>query len=261
MNGENNDYLSELLLQQNGNKVSGVYNYFFKDQHISNLVKGAYYPESRLLVLNSLPLLNYSAKNMDNADCSMVGSFTLKVSKVNSTLIGAFTPTNQYRFTCPDIIIKFTKSDAEGIMTKIVKKPLILEEGPPIVSQPRILEKKEPVVDLNKRIFKAKEIEVFSDSIFVSLYDNSEIDFDTVSLFYNKKLVAYKQMLSDKPLNFRFRIDSLEEISMFAENLGKLPPNTAMMVVYDGGTRHEIPITSDYVVNGTVRFRRVKQKN
>ncbi len=201
----------------------------------------------------------------------MVGAFTLKVSKVDATLSGAFTPTNVHRFSCPDIIVKFTKSNAEGILTKIEKKPLMLEGDNDPVTAPVVAKtevkpeiKKEviqdPVADLKKRRFTIREIPVYADSISVSLYDNSEIDYDTVSLFYNKKLIAYKQMLSDKPIKFRLAVDSLEEISMFAENLGKLPPNTALLLVYDGDIRHEIHITSDYVVNGTVRFRRVRRE-
>jgi hypothetical protein len=269
-NGESNDYLSELLLQQNGNKVSGLYNYFFKDHHISSQITGTYNPSSRTLVIHLLPVLNYSAKGLNNADCAMVGAFTLKISKVNSTLTGAFTPTNQHRFSCPDILVKFTKSDAEGIMGKIEKKPLILEGEDPqepvlvkrnVVQEPASIKKeavKEPVDDLVKRRFTSREINIYSDSISVSLYDNSEIDNDTISLFYNRKLIAHKQMLSDKPIKFRLAVDSLEEISMFAENLGRLPPNTALLLVYDGDIRHEVHITSDYVVNGTVRFRRIK---
>lgn len=259
MNGENNSYLSELLLQQNGSKVSGLFNYFFKDHHISSQITGTYNHSARLLVLHLLPVLNYSAKNVQGADCSMVGAFTLKVSKIDATLAGAFTPTNQHRFTCPDILVKFKKSATEEIITKLEKKPLILEEEPaPIVLKK--VEKDEPVIDLYKRKFETKEIEIYSDSISVSLYDNSEIDFDTVSLFYNKKLIAYKKMLSDKPIKFTLAVDSLEEISMFAENLGKLPPNTALLLVYDGDRRHEISISSDYVKNGTIRFRKVKPK-
>jgi len=271
-NDETNDYLSELLLQQTGNKVSGLYNYFFKDIHISCNIKGTYNPTSRLLIIHMLPVLNYSSKGINNADCEMVGAFTLKVSKIDATLTGAFMPTNVHRFSCPDILVKFTKSNAEGIMEKIEKKALVLEGDPqplPIVAntkqpdarpQQKPVVKIEPIDDLFKRRFSFKEIPVVSDSILVSLYDNSEIDFDTVSLFWNKKLIAYKQLLTDKPINFRLPVDSLEEISMFAENLGKLPPNTALLIVYDGETRHEIPITSDYVINGTVRFRKVKKE-
>lgn len=269
---ESNDYLSELLLQQTGNKITGLYNYFFKDIHISCNIKGTYNPSSRLLIIHMLPVLNYSSKGINNADCEMVGAFTLKVSKIDATLSGAFMPTNVHRFSCPDILVKFTKSDAEGIMGKIVKKPLMLEGEPepvPVAAITQTIEpapqqkpivKIEPVDDLNKRRFTVKEIPVISDSILVSLYDNSEIDFDTVSLFWNKKLIAYRQMLTDKPINFKLPVDSLEEISMFAENLGTLPPNTALLIVYDGETRHEIPITSDFVVNGTVRFRKVKKE-
>jgi hypothetical protein len=260
--GESNDYLSELLLQQNGSKVSGLYNYFFKDHYVSSQITGTYNATTRTLVIHLLPVLNYSAKSLQSADCAMVGAFTLKVSKIDATLSGAFTPTNQHKFSCPDILVNFKKSNAEGIMTKIEKKPLILEGEPDPEPAPPIVkfEKKEPTEDLNKRRFVSREIDIYSDSISVSLYDNSEIDNDTVSLFYNKKLIGYKQMLSDKPIKYRLAVKDLEEISMFAENLGTLPPNTALLLVYDGEIRHEIHITSDYVVNGTVKFRKVKPK-
>jgi hypothetical protein len=46
---------------------------------------------------------------------------------------------------------------------------------------------------------------------------------------------------------------------MFAENLGRIPPNTALMIIHDGIQRHEIFLTSTLNSNGTVRIRRKKQ--
>jgi hypothetical protein len=45
---------------------------------------------------------------------------------------------------------------------------------------------------------------------------------------------------------------------MFAENLGKYPPNTALMVVNDGENRFEVFLSSDFSGNATVRFKRKK---
>jgi hypothetical protein len=42
---------------------------------------------------------------------------------------------------------------------------------------------------------------------------------------------------------------------MYAENLGSIPPNTALMVVTVGDKRYEVNITSTEQTNGTVRFR------
>ena len=50
----------------------------------------------------------------------------------------------------------------------------------------------------------------------------------------------------------------VNEVTMFAENLGKYPPNTALMVVYDGEKRHEIYLSSSLTQNASVRVRRKK---
>jgi type IV secretory pathway VirB9-like protein len=42
---------------------------------------------------------------------------------------------------------------------------------------------------------------------------------------------------------------------MYADNLGSIPPNTALMVVTVAGKRYEVNITSTEQTSGTVRFR------
>ena len=41
---------------------------------------------------------------------------------------------------------------------------------------------------------------------------------------------------------------------MYADNLGSIPPNTALMVVTDGGNRYEVRISSDLQKSGLIRF-------
>ena len=54
--------------------------------------------------------------------------------------------------------------------------------------------------------------------------------------------------------------DSLpfNEISMFAENVGLIPPNTAVLILYDGETRYEIQMSSDFDKTATIRLKRKK---
>jgi hypothetical protein len=42
---------------------------------------------------------------------------------------------------------------------------------------------------------------------------------------------------------------------MVAENFGRIPPNTSLMVVQDGDNRHQVSITSTEQKNAMVRFR------
>jgi hypothetical protein len=104
-----------------------------------------------------------------------------------------------------------------------------------------------------------KKIEIENKNIKVDLYDNGDIDGDSVSLFYNGKLLLSNKRLTDKAISFNLSIDdNLEtnDLIMFAENLGTFPPNTALMVVTDGKNRYEIRITSDLEKSGKVQFIR-----
>ena len=103
---------------------------------------------------------------------------------------------------------------------------------------------------------------VNSDSLRIDIYDNGEIDGDRISLFYNKQLILNNQMLTHKSIELAIALDTtkeINEISMFAENLGLIPPNTALMVIHDGETRYDVGLTSTLEANSTVRIKRKKR--
>lgn len=102
-----------------------------------------------------------------------------------------------------------------------------------------------------------KTIPITSETFTVDFYDNGEIDGDSISVFFNGKLVLSHKMLSYKPITLKLSADpdrEVNELVMYAENLGEIPPNTALMVVHDGDNRYEARITSDTEKNGTIRF-------
>ena len=103
-----------------------------------------------------------------------------------------------------------------------------------------------------------KEITVDHDSISVTLYDNGIIDGDSITLIYNDKILTTHQLLTEKPLTFFIKIapgNSRNELVMYAENLGSIPPNTALMIIYDGTKRYELNINSTKNSNGSVSFK------
>lgn len=102
-----------------------------------------------------------------------------------------------------------------------------------------------------------KTIDIENETFKVDLYDNGEIDGDSISLFFNGKLLLAHKRLSDKALTLTLNIDNdrdMNELIMYADNLGSIPPNTALMVVTDGGKRYEVRISSDLEKSGTIRF-------
>ena len=102
-----------------------------------------------------------------------------------------------------------------------------------------------------------KTIEISNATFKVDLYDNGDIDGDSVSLFYNGKLVLSRKRLTDRPISLTLEVNNgkaINELTMYAENLGVIPPNTALMVVMDGEKRYEVRIASDLKKSGSIRF-------
>jgi hypothetical protein len=100
-------------------------------------------------------------------------------------------------------------------------------------------------------------IEIQHETFTVDLYDNGEIDGDIVSVFYNDQVLVSRQKLSTQPISLKLEISDsrkINELTMYAENLGDIPPNTALMVVTDGNKRYEARIASDLKKSGTIRF-------
>lgn len=101
---------------------------------------------------------------------------------------------------------------------------------------------------LRQRTNKLVErFEAPAGEIQLDLYDNGEIDGDTVSVYHNNRLLASQQRLSQKPVSFRIRVDKEQphhELIMVANNLGSIPPNTSLMMITAGGKRHQVYISS-----------------
>jgi len=113
-----------------------------------------------------------------------------------------------------------------------------------------------------RKTVKKQEIEIENDSVRVSFYDNGEIDGDSITIFINKVPVLTHQPLSERALNMYLAMDSAHadtEITMFAENLGKYPPNTALMVITDGSKRNEVFLSSSFTQNSSVVLKRKKR--
>lgn len=99
---------------------------------------------------------------------------------------------------------------------------------------------------------------VFDPDVTVKLYDNGEIDGDTISVYMDNKLVLHYKGLTAAPLVLKLKMDednSDHELVLVAENLGRIPPNTALMIVESGDQRFDVRITSTEQKNAVVRFK------
>ena len=100
----------------------------------------------------------------------------------------------------------------------------------------------------NTAIRKAQEIEVNNVDLKLQLRDYLNVDNDTVSIYLNRQPIAQNIWLSKRTKTISFSIDPtlpLNEILIFAENLGQIPPNTSEMFVVDGKKSYRLLIESD----------------
>ena len=122
-----------------------------------------------------------------------------------------------------------------------------------------------PAADIKTRKIETIETIYFnSDSLILTLYDNGEVDGDTVTVVMNGSIIWPRQRLTEKANNKTIyiptNVDSIQLI-MYAENLGTIPPNTGLLVVRDGGKDYEIRFTGDLKSNAAIILKRRKSLN
>jgi hypothetical protein len=103
-----------------------------------------------------------------------------------------------------------------------------------------------------------KTLVVTNPNVTVKLYDNGEIDNDSISVYLDKKLVIASKRLTASPLTITLKMEKdndVHELIMVAENLGTIPPNTSLMIVESGEQRFTVRITSTEQKNAVVRFK------
>ncbi len=109
---------------------------------------------------------------------------------------------------------------------------------------------------------EVKTLEVKSNNIKVELFDDGEIDNDIVSLFFNNTEVVSSKSLTVNGyvLNLTLIPGKTNELVLYADNLGNIPPNTALMIITDGVNRYEVRLAADLKNNASVRFELKQQK-
>jgi hypothetical protein len=101
-----------------------------------------------------------------------------------------------------------------------------------------------------------------ADSLVLSLYDNGEIDGDTVSVIMNGETIMAKQGIKASAIRKTIYIQPGQNedftLVLFADNLGKYPPNTGLLVVHDGEDVYHLRFSSDFQKSTGIVFRRKK---
>lgn len=269
-----NNYLVELVLQPDKNAVKGIMNCYFKDTYRSMAVKGTYDPASRQLILKDLSLPFHGSNDFFEVDCKMTLAAKLRVSHSGSVISGSFLSQPEYQYTCGEIGFNLTMNSDISKIDSVLKairefkeqyqvwKPTIADTLVAVITKPAKKVLTETETEFVKRENMVEHtIEVDSDTLHLAFYDNGEIDGDIISVFYNKELILNYQKLTHKAIRMDIILDRNKEeneISLFAENLGLIPPNTALMVVHDGHNEYNVNMASNLQKNAVLKIKKRK---
>lgn len=148
---------------------------------------------------------------------------------------------------------------------KPAKTEVLKPSAPPPAPKPIVRHNTTgPKVDLSKRTIETiDELVIESDSLQISLYDNGEVDGDTVSIILNGQAIVSRQGLTASAFRKTIYItpelgDSIQLV-MYAENLGSLPPNSGLLIVDYDNRRKEIRFSGDLRKNAAITLKRKKK--
>jgi len=221
-------------------------------------------------------LARTETKDIDDAPVTLKPVATSKTVAVNKPAAPpkSLPADNTNKPSPNNAVVKTTPASPRNETKKPVSNPVtqktstVVDAPPvsaPVVSAPQKsdeeLTKKVAVIEGRKSEF-SQVVNFKSDSLLLSLYDNGEIDGDTVSVIMNGETIMAKQGLKGSAIKKTIYIrPGLEEdftLVLFADNLGKYPPNTGLLVVHDSEDTYHLRFSSDFQKSSGIVFRRKK---
>jgi hypothetical protein len=141
-------------------------------------------------------------------------------------------------------------------------KPSIDTSSKPVVSNPPehkdivMSETNIPKVISGRTVISDQKVDVTSPDLTIYVYDNSYLDGDTMSLFFNGRWILdhYGVTKKKQPVELKLTPNTNNYLVLFANNLGKSPPNTAAIEFNDGKTVRMFKLSSDLKSCSAINF-------
>ena len=238
------NYFLELQINFTNDRITGrAYDYYDKTHYVKMSFTGRYNAQTHRLVL----IENQVLQSMIPEDClPCIKTYDLNYSRTGDSeeLSGDWKGLySEKRLTCPPGKIRLKKAASSDFPVDIDQNDTLTGLQATLHLQPR-------------ENTLVKTVTVNTSQIKIQLYDNAEIDHDTVTVLINNKLLLYRRMLTDRPLTINFNAMPGTEYTlvMYADNLGDIPPNTALMMVTAGDQKFEVFMSSTLQNSAAVKF-------
>ena len=239
-------YFIELQLQVNDNIIEGVsYDYYDTSKYVKLKFNGRLNSVSKRMVLIENNVTEFKIPR----DCiPCIKTYDLTWSKGNNEeeLIGTWKGSQMGSMAgCPPGKIFLKRVATSSFKTE------------DIIQDTRLATIQKTLKPITRKVEVIQTLVIETPIVKIELYDNGQVDGDTISVFLNQQLILYKKGLSEKPITLDIPIQPFKdyEMIMYAENLGSIPPNTALMVFTSGKKKYEIYLSSSEVKSAAVKFR------
>jgi hypothetical protein len=228
------------IISQKENTIAGIAHYYYSDNRFEHIKFHGFinWNDSSINIIEDKEI----SLNLDTSKAkTCFGTISLKISKSGNlwSLDGKWRDKNRKLFNCPTFKVKYEMAIVDSIHTNSG-----ILNG----------DKSERYIDVQKVI---ELIGDETDSIRLSIYDNGEIDNDTASLYLNDSVIIKSKRLTQIPVQVLIKLDKkklIHKIRLVAENLGSIPPNTALLVITTRLNKYVINLSSDFSKNGSVEF-------
>jgi len=253
----NMDYKYELLLFQEGNKITG-YSY-------STVVNGEFYAVCEIAgnLFDGYMVITETKTLYQNPPGSegVLQSHILFLNSDTKEVSGEWKQSNNRKTKLFEESGKtFLKQEDDpsksGLIKVLEQKKAVQVEKPTAPKQEQIINK-DSIRLASRTVEILKSIETDADSVMIELYDDGLIDGDSVSVFNNNVVLLNRIGLSAKGIKQTIAVPATNEglqLTLFAENEGTIPPNTGVLVVKTGGLVYEIRFKSDSKKSAAVRI-------
>ena len=223
----------------NDSLITGVSHLYYKHQQYEHYkINGVYNKKESLIYFSEDSTI---AVKLGPKDENCLGNYTMKLTSTDNLLqmTGRWEDNSVSLFPCPPSGVWLEKKADKNIkQTNVTANDKRLERRSDIQS----------LVEISS---------VEKDSILVELYDNGIVDNDSASIYLDDSLLIYKQFVSGKPVSFYVSLDKqtpISKLKLVAENLGSIPPCTALMIITTKKKRYEVNLSSNFNSNAIVEF-------
>lgn len=114
-----------------------------------------------------------------------------------------------------------------------------------------------PLAFAERKSQTVQSLSISADSVEIALYDNGLVDGDSVSVYLNGQVLLQHVRLSENAFRYTVRLKpGSNELSLLAENLGSIAPNTGLLVLRNGDARHNIYFSADLQTNARIEIKK-----